>query len=109
MTRLLPYAPALFPLAAAVAIAGLLLPRTDPIMAWAVAALVASVMFVVLMLVRPQPRRRARPPLSMSDLVRVEPAIAEAAIEPADAPLVSPEVDQALRQTLDELRRLARA
>jgi hypothetical protein len=105
---LLAYGPALLPLLAAAVIAGALLPVTSPLTAWAGAALAASAMFLVLLLARPRPRRRTRAPLSMSDLARFEPALAEPPLVAENVPLVSPEIDAALRETLDELRRLAR-
>lgn len=114
------YAPALVPLALAGVVASGMLLVADPWTAWASAALAAGTAFLMILLLRPKAARPARAPLSMADLdlvdlpaiaVRVEePAAADAApvLEP-EPELLSPETDAALRATLAELRRLARA
>lgn len=126
MTRMLTrYAPVLVPLGLAGCVAaGTTFVVADPWTAWASAALAAGASFLPMLLLRPRPARPARAPLSMADLDLVDFDVAEAewqpdtvaaAVEPeAPAPvpepeLLSPETDAALRATLEELRRLARA
>lgn len=127
MTRMLTrYAPVLVPLGLAGGVAAGMLLVADPWTAWASAALTAGISFLLFLLLRPKPARPARAPLSMADLDLIdiatielpvdEPERAEAVLveAPVAAPepeleLLSPETDAALRATLAELRRLARA
>lgn len=101
------YAPALVPLVVAGGVAAALAQVADPLTAWASAALVASVLFLILLLRRPKRRRAFRAPLSMADLVRADETLADPPL--SEAPLLAPETDAALRETLDALRQLARA
>lgn len=125
MTRMLTrYAPVLVPLGLASGVAAGMLLVADPWTAWASATLAAGISFLLFLLLRPKPARPARAPLSMADLDLIdiptielpadEPERAEALLveSPVAAPepeLLSPETDAALRATLAELRRLARA
>lgn len=103
------YAPVFLPLGIAAVIAAALVPMVDPLAAWGAAVIAAGIAFLLLLFARPRPARRARAPLSMAELDMVfdEPAPPRRA-EP-QPPLVGPETDQALRQMLDDLRRLARS
>lgn len=117
------YAPVLVPLGLAGGVAAAMLLVADPWTAWASAALTAGISFLLFLLLRPKPARPARAPLSMADLDLMDIAMSEAVDEPEPAEavlveppvaapepeLLSPETDAALRATLAELRRLARA
>lgn len=118
------YAPVLVPLGLAGGVAAGMLLVADPWTAWASAALTAGISFLLFLLLRPKPARPARAPLSMADLDLANIAMTDATLDepkPADAvlaeaplaapepELLSPETDAALRATLAELRRLARA
>lgn len=117
------YAPVLVPLGLAGGVAAGMLLVADPWTAWASAALTAGISFLLFLLLRPKPARPARAPLSMADLDLVDIGMSEAVDEPEPAEallveppvaapepeLLSPETDAALRATLAELRRLARA
>lgn len=112
------YQAVLVPLAAAALVAGGALPLFGPVLAFAAAAMVAGLIFAGLLLVRPaRPVRPARAPLSVNELGLAMPGSAampapdgQDAHAPAPEPaLLEPGIDEALRRTLADLRRLARA